>query len=172
MVILPLMIRDLYGGGARGIAGAYAANMLGTVTVIFFLMRRGGVDRPGRALMLGGIVSSLVLCLLFIEMPQWLFYVVIYFWGLCGGISMTLSRAIVQEAAPPTHRARLMSVFSLGMMGGMPIGSLCIGICIEYVGVRNAVLIPGIGMLLMLLYIYLTTSLYEVKRQLTHIEVS
>jgi MFS family permease len=172
MVILPLMIRDLYGGGARGIAGAYAANMLGTCTMIFFLMRRGGVDRPGRTLILTGVLSSLIVSLLYFEMPQWLFYVVIYFWGMCGGLGMTLSRAIVQEASPSTHLARLMSVFSLGIMAGMPIGSLGIGICIEYIGVRNAVLIPGAGMLAMLLYLYLGTSLYEIRRQLSHIKVN
>lgn len=170
MVILPLMIRDVYEGGARGIASAYAANMLGTCTMIFILMRRGGVDRPGRTLIINGVISSAVLSLLYFEMPQWLFYTVVYFWGMCGGISMTLARAIVQEASPPTHRARLMSVFTLGMMAGMPIGSVAIGICIDYVGVRNAVLVPGLGMLAMLLYLYLTTSLYEVRRQLRHLE--
>ena len=77
---------------------------------------------------------------------------------------MTLSRAIVQEASPATHRARLMSVFSLGMMGGMPIGSAAVGICVEYMGVRDAVLVPAAGMILLLLYLYLGTSLYGIKR--------
>jgi MFS family permease len=164
MVILPLMVRDLFGGGARGIALAYASNMLGTCTVIFFVMRRGGIDSPGRALILCGFASSLIVSCLHFEIPQWLFYTIIYFWGMCGGISMTLSRAIVQEASPATHRARLMSVFSLGMMGGMPIGSAAVGICVEYMGVRDAVLVPATGMIILLLYLYRGTSLYGIKR--------
>jgi hypothetical protein len=53
----------------------------------------------------------------------------------------------------------------LGMMGGMPIGSAIIGILVEYMGVRNAVLVPGVGMLVIIAYLYLATSLYDVKRQ-------
>jgi MFS family permease len=170
MVVLPLMIRDIYNGGAGGIALAYSANMLGTCTVVFLVMRRGGIARPGRALILTGTISSLILGSLHFSMPQHVFYLVIYCWGMCGGISMTLSRAIVQEASPPTHRARLMSVFTLGMMGGMPIGSGLIGLCVEYFGVQNAVLFSCAGMLALLLYLYIATSLYDVRRSVVVVE--
>jgi len=165
MVLLPLMVRDLYAGSAGGIALAFAANMLGTCTTIFFLMRRGGVRRPGRALMVGAAISLSILSLLWFELPVTAFYAVIYFWGLCGGISMTMSRAIVQEASPDTHRARLMSVYSLGMMGGMPLGSLLLGWTIGEVGARNAVLIPVIGMMLVLIVLATRTRLWYVERR-------
>ena len=78
---------------------------------------------------------------------------------------MTLSRAIVQEASPPTHRARILSVFTLGMMGGMPVGSAILGVLVEYMGVQSAVLVPGVGMLAVLAYLYTGTSLYDIKRK-------
>ena len=53
----------------------------------------------------------------------------------------------------------------LGMMGGMPIGSAIIGVLVEYMGVRNAILVPGVGMLLIITYLYLATNLYDIKRQ-------
>ncbi len=98
MVILPLMVRDIYDGGARGLAMAYASNMLGTCTIIFFVMRRGGVVRLGRALIIAGVFSSLVVSCLHFELSELAFYGVIYVWGMCGGIAMTLSRAIGQES--------------------------------------------------------------------------
>jgi MFS family permease len=165
MVLLPLMVRDLYQGSAAGIAGAFAANMLGTCTTILVLMRRGGVQRTGRALMLGGAVSVSVLAVLHFELSQPAFYGVVYLWGLCGGISMTMTRAIVQEASPETHRARIMSVYSLGMMGGMPIGSLLLGWSAGAVGVRSAVLVPVFGMALVLVLLRLTTDLWRVERR-------
>jgi len=164
MVVLPLMVRDLYAGSAGGIAMVFAANMLGTCTTIGFLMRRGGVARPGRALLLGGTVSCAMLSLLHLELPLWLFYFVVYLWGMCGGISMTMSRAIVQEASPETHRARLMSVYSLGMMGGMPIGSLMLGWFTGQFGVRNAVLVPVVGMASVLLLLFVGSKLWRVER--------
>lgn len=169
MVLLPLMARDLYGGGSAHIAGAFAANMLGTVVVTFTLMRIGRIARPGRALLIGAVVSSSVLFLLFFNLPLWAFYAVIFLWGCCGGISMTMSRTIVQEAAIETHRARVMSVYSLGMMGGMPIGSFTLGLVTEWVGVRNAVLLPVLGMLIILVYLRLRTRLWYVQSSLQQV---
>jgi MFS family permease len=83
---------------------------------------------------------------------------------MCGGISMTMSRSIVQEAAPASHRARVMSVFQLGMMGGMPIGSVVLGWCVGEYGARNAVLVPVVGMACMVVVIALTSSLWSVRR--------
>jgi MFS family permease len=166
MVVLPLMVRDLYQGSAGGIAAAFAANMLGTCTVIFFLMRRGGVERPGRALVVWGFASVAVVSLLYFELPLWGFYTVIYFWGMCGGISMTMSRSIVQEASPESHRARLMSVYSLGMMGGMPIGSLFLGWCVGYFGARNSILVPVVGMTVVQFVLLATSKLWHVRRHM------
>jgi MFS family permease len=165
MVVLPLMVRDLYQGSAGGIAGAFAANMLGTCTVIFFLMRRGGVERPGRALIAWGFASIAVVSLLYFKLPPWAFYGVIYLWGMCGGVSMTMSRSIVQEASPETHRARLMSVYSLGMMGGMPIGSLLMGWSVGYFGARTTILVPVAGMAVVQLALLAWTRLWHVRRQ-------
>jgi MFS family permease len=166
MVLLPLMVRDLYQGSAAGIAAVFAANMLGTCTTIVVLMRRGGVQRPGRALLVGGSLSVCILSLLHFELPIAVFYGVVYLWGMCGGISMTMSRAIVQEASPETHRARILSVYSLGMMGGMPIGSLLLGWCVGVLGVRDAVLVPVVGMAVVLLALRLGSGLWRVERPL------
>jgi len=164
MVILPLMVRDVYLGSSGAIALAFVANMAGTCTTIVWLMRRGGMERPGRALLLGGTMSCAVLSLLYLELPLWAFYVVIYFWGMCGGISMTMSRAIVQEASPDSHRARVLSVYSLGMMGGMPVGSIVLGWCVGQFGARNAVLVPVLGMAAVQVVLLTRSKLWNVRR--------
>ena len=166
LVLLPLMVRDLYGGGSTAIAGAFAANMLGTVVTIFFLMQFGQITRPGRALIVGSAISALVLSVLNWELPLWLFYFVIFLWGACGGISMTMSRTIVQQAAIESHRARVMSVYSLGMMGGMPIGSFTLGLTADWIGLRNAVWVPVVGMLAILIYLRLRTKLWHLQSKL------
>lgn len=166
MVLLPLMVRDLYGGGSVEIAGTFAANMIGTVLVTLTLMRVGRVARPGRALLAAAVISSLVLALLSLDLPMWLFYCVIFLWGVCGGVGMIMSRTIVQEAALETHRARVMSVYSLGLMGGMPLGSFTLGVVTDLIGVRMAVFIPVIGMLLVLAYLFARSDLWAVESRL------
>ena len=147
-------------------AGTFAANMAGTVLVTALLIRRGPVLRPGRTLLVGAGVSALVLSLLYLDLSQPAFYAVVFLWGCCGGIGMTMSRTIVQEAAPEAFRARVMSVYALGLMGGMPIGSYSIGVAIEYWGAQQAVWLPVIGMLVVLLYLGLRSKLWWVESAL------
>ena len=46
-----------------------------------------------------------------------------FVWGLGAGITLTQGRTVVQIVSPPTHRARLMSLYQLGLGGGGPIGA-------------------------------------------------
>ena len=59
------------------------------------------------------------------------------------GVTMTLTRTIVQESATAEYRARIMSVYSLGLLGSAPIGALILGDLIDSLGILNA-LIPDI----------------------------
>ena len=63
------------------------------------------LERPGRGLLLAGSISCCVLLAMHFPLPMWGFYLDTFIWGMCGGISMTMGRSIVQEAAPASHRA-------------------------------------------------------------------
>ena len=59
---------------------------------------------------------------------------------------MSMGRTIMQEAASDEFRARIMSVFWLANMGGMPVGALLMGFCTEYLGVLYGFLMAAVGM--------------------------
>ena len=52
LVLLPVMIRELYGGGSLGLAGGFGLNLAGTVLATLVLMKTGRIRYPGRALIL------------------------------------------------------------------------------------------------------------------------
>ena len=157
-VLLPLIIRDVYHGGAADLSLAFGANMTGTLVVIGLLMRRGGVERQGRAFMLALLFGSLMLSLLYLKPPYWAFFALSFVWGLGGGLTMTMGRSIVQEAAPPELAARLLSIYAFAMSAGMPIGSLAIGYAAQTWGTLNAALFPAIGMAVTVLVVQLTSN--------------
>ena len=162
MVLLPVMIRELYGGGSIGLAGGFGFNLAGTVLATLVLMRLGKVLHPGRALTLGMVISCSVLLTFTTTLPTWLFFIVVFLWGAGGGLIVIMSRSIVQESAPETHRARIMSIFSLAMMGGSPIGSLLMGLIIDEVGIHQATFFPVIGMVIVGSYLALRTPLWSI----------
>jgi MFS-type transporter involved in bile tolerance (Atg22 family) len=159
-VLIPLTIRDVYHGGAQQIGFAYVLNMVGTVAVTLLLLARGGVARPGRAVILAQGFGSLLFVPIVFGVPIAAFYALIFLWGVGGGVAMSMARSIVQEAAPTSHRARVMSVYSLGMMGGMPIGSFAMGYVIGAFGPANAALVPVIGMASVVILVGLKSNLW------------
>ena len=70
-------------------------------------------------------------------------------WGLNMGLTSNLARMIVQESAQPEFRGRILSVFTVTMMGSAPIGALVLGFIIEMFGTLNA-LIPAMFLSLVL----------------------
>ena len=59
---------------------------------------------------------------------------------------MTQGRTILQIVAPATHRARLMSLFQLGLGGGGPIGAFIAGTLASVLGLKLAMFLPAVGM--------------------------
>ena len=163
LVLLPVMIRELYGGGSLGLAGGFGFNLAGTVLATLVLMKTGRIRYPGRALMFGTVFSCSFLLTLTLPLVDWLFYLILFFWGAGGGLIVIMSRSIVQENAPDTHRARIMSIFSLAMMGGSPIGSLLMGLLIDQVGVHMATLFPVIGMIITALFLLVRLPLWGIQ---------
>ena len=163
LVLLPVMIRELYGGGSLGLAGGFGFNLAGTVLATLVLMKTGRIRYPGRALIFGTVFSCSFLLALTLPLVDWLFYLILFFWGAGGGLIVIMSRSIVQENAPDTHRARIMSIFSLAMMGGSPIGSLLMGLLIDQVGVHMATLFPVIGMIITALFLVVKLPLWGIQ---------
>ncbi len=163
LVLLPVMIRELYGGGSLGLAGGFGFNLAGTVLATLVLMKTGRIRYPGRALIFGTLFSCSFLLTLTLPLVDWLFYLILFFWGAGGGLIVIMSRSIVQENVPDTHRARIMSIFSLAMMGGSPIGSLLMGLLIDQVGVHMATLFPVIGMIITALFLVVRLPLWGIQ---------
>ena len=85
-------------------------------------------------------------------------------WGICGGFAMSLGRSIIQESAPEAFRARAMSIFSLGNMGGMPIGSIITGFLTEAIGPLETYLVAVAGIAVTVALTWATTRIVHVDR--------
>ena len=147
-VLIPLAVRDIFAGSAPVMAAAFMMFGLGTLASIALLTRRGGLALPGRAMVLSMISGCSALVPLAFEPPLWLFDACLFFWGMSGGIAMSMSRTILQERAPGTHQSRVMAAHALSTAGGGPLGSLIMGITVSVVGVRWSVVVPVLGVAL------------------------
>lgn len=164
IVIFPVMSRDIYGGGSMKLAFTNASFMAGVLASTAILARRPPVRRPGRAMMVAMSTSFISLLVIHLAPPSLVLYATIFAWGGAAGISMTMSRTLVQEAAPESHRARLVSVYQLAQMGGAPLGAFAIGLVIAEVGVLNALLVPAAGVVIVMAATLAFTDLWHIER--------
>jgi len=101
----------------------------------------------------------LILSIAAIGLPFWGYLLILFLWGISGGVGLSMGRTIMQEEAPESHRARVMSVFSLANLGGMPIGAVLLGYCASGLGPLNSLFVAVAGIWIASLLVFLTTNL-------------
>ena len=166
MVTMPLLIREVYDGSSFDLALVVAANMLGLVTSILWLLVGGDIRRPGRALLmahgLGGVfLAAAGLVSLIVDVGFWPVVVCIYLWGACGGIAMSMSRTIMQQAAPDGQRGRVMAFFSFSFMGAGPVGAFLCGYLVGSLGAPLALVATSMALMAVIAVIARTSPLWN-----------
>jgi MFS family permease len=163
VVTMPLLIRQNYEGTSTELAWMNIANAAGLFLSSMTLLRMGGVKRPGRALLLSLAVAGFLLgCAAFARNFTELI-VIIFLWGVGGGLVMTMSRSIMQEQAPAEQRGRIMAFFSLSFMGAGLFGSLLNGYLVEVFRAEGALLFAASGIILAVVLIRLTSSIWHLE---------
>ncbi len=163
LVLCPLMVRDHYGDTVRALAISMVGFTLGTITGSGIVLLRGGVRRKGRAFLLALFTVASALAALALRPPFPGFVALLFVWGVGHSFFFNTSRTLFQEGAPASHRARVLSIHALGLLGMAPISNLAAGLLAARLGAAGGCAIAGITMIVL-------TALawrFTVVRQLT-----
>jgi MFS family permease len=163
MVILPVILREEFGGNVQQISTMQVCFWGGTIVSSFAIGRFGHIVNRGRLIVGAVSTGATVLMLMTFKAPLIVLYGLIFIWGLGAGVMISMSRTTVQEHAPPALRARVMSIFQLGFTGGMSVGALLAGIVVQTVGARNATLFPAVTMAIILITLVTRTRIWHIK---------
>jgi len=164
-VLFPLIVREHYGEAQN-----VQASQLGTLFACFWfasfisavaLSRMKPLERPGRALIASHVISAVMLFTFAFDKPYMAFLAIVSVWGLAAGVAISMSRTITQSAAEPGYLGRVLAVYSMGFMGGAPIGSALVGFAASEWGPRIAALIPAGGLALAAIALAIVTPLWR-----------
>lgn len=135
MVVLPLLVRDFYGGDVAQLAALNMAFPLGTIFGAGAVLWHGGMRRKGLAQVLALLGGAACLGSLSFGLPFWGALLTVGVWGTSASIFMSAGRTMFQEQARPSHRARVLSVYTLGFMGttGL-VGAPLAGVLVDWCG--------------------------------------
>lgn len=163
IVTIPLIIREIYDGSSADLAIVNFTNSVGLLITVVALLRFGDIRRQGRALIIAHAAGSLALIGGSLGLGFHAFAACLFLWGACGGIAVTMSRAIMQEHAPDNLRGRVMGFFSFSFLGAGPIGALLWGFAIEKIGPERSMMAAGLGMLVVVATIARGLGLWRVQ---------
>ena len=163
MTVFPFIVKEIYGGNAFLLSFLMVIFYAGATISNLLMIRVMPLVRPGRIFLIMQLSRMVILGLIWFQPVFWIFALACVGWGLNMGVTMTLARTIVQESATAEYRARIMSVYSLGLLGSAPIGALILGSLIDSLGILNA-LIPAISISIgLFMYGIIFTNVYNYR---------
>jgi len=164
-VLFPIIVRDVYERDSQALSYAFMAFWIGSFLSTIVLSRRAPFKRPGRALLISQFGGASALAIFALAVPFPLFVFVIFCWGLCAGVGFSMSRTITQQEANPAYLGRILAIYSLGYMGGAPIGAALMGWAAAFFGPQLSALVPAIGMTTAILIMIRFTAIWGLERR-------
>ncbi|MCZ6783263.1 MAG: MFS transporter [Proteobacteria bacterium] len=158
LVILPLLVREFYGGGAARMGILAAVLPIGSIIINLGILVRGGIERKGLSLLLGQGFAGLCLGGLAFGLPFWGAALSTVGWGVGAAFAINASRTLFQEHASEANRGRVLSVYSLAILGTAPAGALLTGFLAGRVGTLETLAIHSSAMTALILATLLFTQ--------------
>ena len=165
IVTVPLLIREVYNGSSTELSLINAANSLGLFLTIVVLLRVGDIKRQGRALLIAQGFGALVLSLAAIQISFITLMGILFVWGMCGGMAMTMARTIMQEQSDEHQRGRMMGFYAFSFMGSGPIGALLSGYLVAWFGPSTSLAIASLCMFVVVMLVGTQSNLWHLSHK-------
>jgi len=147
-VALPALAKITLGAGEQGVGILYSA--LGAGALCGAVLT-GGLDRVGRPGLLGGLVvagNGIALSCAGLAPSVWSAVPALLISGICGAASAVVFFSLVQTRAAPHVRGRILSLYSLAIVGMYPVSFGLAGLLSDVLGTRVTIVAGGIVVLL------------------------
>lgn len=165
LVVLPIINRDVYGLEGDGIRDMFVTFWLGAFVSSVALSLIRNIKRQGRLLLTAQLLGSLAILPMMTKIPHYGFLMIVFVWGLSAGVSIAMSRSIVQDAAPKDQLARVLSIYQLGFMAGAPFGAFIMGFLVDAFGPYKIAIVPAAGMTLLIIWMVIRTPIWNLKNE-------
>jgi len=144
-LVLPDVMRSTLGQGAFTTSLVFGALGVGMLTTTLAIANRDAIARRGRLLAIpfSGFIGS-TLVVMGISRSYVLTLLAMTWWGVTGGIVMTLQRTILQESTPDDYMGRVMGCNALAMTGSYPFAAAAAAAATAAVGGPGALVVVGV----------------------------
>lgn len=157
-ILLPEVAHDVLGREAFSASALVAGIIPGMIVTSFWLASRPAIRGRGRMMLIGLFAVVPMLVISGLSDNYWLTLANVLFWGAPMGFMATLLRQLTQEVTSREMMGRVMSVVHLFSRGTLPIASLGLLFLVKVVPAQDALVLVGLGVLVISTLIALTPS--------------
>jgi MFS family permease len=143
MVLMPVFAKDIFHGGPQTLGFLMAMSGIGALTGAAYLAARRSVVGLGRVLTFAAGTFGLAIIIFSHSTILWFSMLVMYAAGFSMIVQAAASNTILQTVVDEDKRGRIMSFYTMALVGMMPLGSLLAGSLASKIGAPNTLLAGG-----------------------------
>jgi MFS family permease len=147
LVLMPVIARDLLGGAADTLGFLMGAAGFGALAGAMALALRKGPKGLGAWISLASSIFGIGIVSVSFSRTLWasLLFTAVAGFGMM--VQIASSNTLMQTAADDDKRGRVMSLYTMALVGLAPLGSLVLGGLAGRIGARNTLLAGGVACL-------------------------
>ncbi len=150
-VIVPVFAEEVLGRGANGYTGLLTAAGIGSLAGALLMASRSRQGVRGRILVIGGIGTALLQLATVFTVNYGVSLALLALIGFCNIVFLNTANAMFQLGTPDEYRSRVMSIYSLLLVGSTPIGNFFAGAIMENIPGDSGFISCGTVTLLLLI---------------------
>lgn len=139
-LLLPSLADGVYRAGPNGLAWMTSALGVGALTTALFIAQRGHIDGLAAFVVRAVLFLGVAFVALALSDALWFALVVMFAIGFNASSSRLGSMTLLQCAVEPQLRGRAASIYQLVGQAGPAVGSLLIGVLIDWLGATQVLL--------------------------------
>ena len=143
-VIIPVFARDILKGGSDTLGFLMAATGVGALIAGIYLASRKSVIGLGNAVVVSTAIFGIALIIFSFSKNLWFSLAALLFVGFGMIVHISSINTILQTITDDNMRGRVMSYFTMAIIGIAPFGSLIDGALTDKIGAPNTVMIGGV----------------------------
>ena len=143
MTLMPVFAAHIHKSGADTLGLMFGAVGLGALAGALYLAQRKNIVGLGRVIVIATVAFGIGLMLFTLAQPFWLALLLLTVVGCGWMVLIAASNTALQTLAEDSMRGRVMSLFSMMIVGMAPFGSLLAGWAADHFGAPLVVAIGG-----------------------------
>ncbi len=146
-VLMPVFASNILHGGPHTLGFLMGATGIGALLGAVFLARRRSVLGLGKVIPFTAALFGAGLIGFSLSRVLWLSLPLLLVTGIGFMVTMSASNTLLQTLVTDDKRGRVMSLYTMAIMGMTPFGSLLAGVLANHIGAPLTLLLGGLGCL-------------------------